>query len=279
MKGIYILSIAIILIIILGVLFYYEDINFHVIITPFSTTYVNQQNGGYIIKLNVTAINDGFLPMNLNLNVEVQANLASTSSLIGGEKTYSNTTTIYVGPFGKKSVIITYYMPLKLRFISSIILTGNGYYNYKVTQEGTTSLINELNHMISNVSSYINYHITLKYDNITLKQSGASPFPVYPIYITIYSNGSISSSWYLFIYPSLLNIKSGTYALQIKTNSSTVYNSTVSIPYSGNYIFAHILSTPPMNKDSEYIANVTVILKNNAETYLTMFTISIYPFQ
>lgn len=205
---------------------------------------------------------------NLNIMIGVQV----SEGKFGKPEYFSNSTSVNLGPLSKKSVILTYYLPNTILYFNSLTIEGSGYYNYKLYNTSTVNLINTLTNLLKIAIKYSNtIPYTTNYSTNTVFTT-STPFQIYPVIITVYSNNSVTTQLYLILYPRIAN---GSYTLTIFLNKSVVYTSTISIPYKEKYIPIHIATTPPL-LNNRYTANVAIILKNSTVYHYINFTL-IYP--
>lgn len=271
MKGLYILSIVIILLIVIGVLFYYEDTRFEVNVIPYSLTYESTYPGHFILKLELNAVNYGILPMTVTASVILGVSLHVNSSITGSLKQYINTTTISSGPLSNSKTLLTYVLPANIQFISYLYIEASGYYNYYHYNQTTTKLVTQIDQMIENVYKIDGLPILTisASSNLTTKSGQPLYYPV-PYNITYFSNSTYYENVYLILYPSNFNIKTGTYEISVYVNNTKTYTTSIQIPYEYNELLLPIIKTPLLNyPNSSYIIKLDILFKGPSTYYIS----------
>ncbi|BAB66410.1 hypothetical protein STK_13470 [Sulfurisphaera tokodaii str. 7] len=272
MRGIYILGIVIILLIVIGVLFYYENIKFDINVIPYSLTYESTYPGHFILKLEVNAINYGILPMTLTASIVLGVSLHINSSITGTLKQYINSTTISVGPTSKSKSLLTFILPNNIEFISYVYIEASGYYNYHYNNQSATNLITQIDQMIENVYKIDGLPITTitASTNISLIKSAQPLYYPVPYNITYFYNSTYYENVYLIMNPSNFNIKTGTYKIEVYTNNTKIFSTSIQIPYEYNELLIPILTTPLLKyPNSSYIINVNILFEGPSIYYIS----------
>ncbi|MBB5252494.1 hypothetical protein [Sulfurisphaera ohwakuensis] len=272
MKGIYILGIVIILLIVIGALFYYENIKFDINVVPYSLTYESAYPGHFILKLEINTINYGILPMTVSASIILGVSLHANSSITGSLKQYTNTTSISVGPSSKSKSIVTFILPGNVQFISYIYIQASGYYNYHYTNQSTTELITQIDQMIENVYKIDGLPITtiMASTNISLIKSAQPLYYPVPYNITYFSNSTYYENIYLIMNPSNFNIKPGTYKIEVYTNNTKTYSTSIQIPYEYNELLLPIVTTPLLKyPNSSYLIKVNILIEGVSSYYVS----------
>ncbi|QIW24224.1 hypothetical protein EWF20_08770 [Sulfolobus sp. S-194] len=272
MKGIYILGIIIIILIVIGVLFYYENIKFDINIVPYSLTYESAYPGHFILKLEINSINYGILPMTISASIILGVSLHTNSSITGSLKQYANSTTISVGPSSSSKSIITFVLPENIQFISYIYIQASGYYNYHYINQSTTELVTQIDQMIENVYKIDGLPITTitASTNISLIKSAQPLYYPVPYNITYFFNSTYYENIYLIMNPSNFNIKPGTYKIEVYINNTKTYSTNIQIPYEYNELLLPIVTTPLLKyPNSPYLIKVNILIKGVSAYYVS----------
>jgi len=275
MKGILILGAVFIILIIIGVLFYYEDT--HIVIQAYvqSVTYINELPGGFVVKINLEVKNNGFLPMGLTITsiLGVSNGTSFSSILTQSPKTYVNTSSINLSPYSKKIITISYSLPPDF-FINYFYIEASGYYNFKYSNATNTQLIEEINILAQRVTYLqIMPQQSLIGANLTLVSNPKPPYLyiVQPGNITLFSNGSYKMFLYAIFYPNNFKVNSGSYQIKVFVNNSSVYNETILIPYQYSELLVPIGETPILSQNSSYAETVYILFSGTSANYYVKF--------
>jgi len=279
MKGILVLGAVFIILILMGVLFYYEDT--HIVIQAYaqSVTLVNELPGSFIVKINLVVKNNGFLPMSTTItSILGIVNGTSTSSLLTQTpKQYINTTSVDIAPFSKKVITINYTLPPDF-VIEYFYVEASGYYNFKYTNTSNIQLIEEINTLAQRTTSLQTppqqYFIG---GNLTLISNPKPPYLyiVQPSNVTVFSNNSYAMSFYAIFYPYNLKINSGSYTIQVFKNNISVYSKNILIPYQYNELLVPIGGTPALSQNSNYTENIYILFSGGTATYYVEFKLTL----
>jgi len=279
MKGIFVLGAVFIILILMGVLFYYEDT--HIVIQAYaqSVTFVNELPGSFIVKINLVVKNNGFLPMGTTItSILGVVNGTSPSSLLTQTpKQYINTTSVDVDPFSKKVITISYTLPPDFN-IEYFYVEASGYYNFKYTNTSNIQLIEEINTLAQRATSLQTppqqYFIG---GNLTLISNPKPPYLyiVQPYTITVFNNNSYTISFYAIFYPYNLKMNSGSYNVKVFANNISVYNENIQIPYQYNELLIPIGETPILSQNSNYTENVYILFSGNTAIYYVEFKLKL----
>ena len=275
MRGILVLGVVIIILILIGVLFYYEDT--HVVIQAYaqSVTLINELPGNFVVKINLVVKNNGLLPMGLTItSVLGVVNSSSISSLLTQPpQQYVNITSINVGPLSEKVTTLSYTLPPNF-IIRYFYVEASGYYNFVYTNTSNMQLIKKINDLVQRITSLQilkgQYFVG---GNLTLISNPKPPYLyiVQPYTITIFNNNSYVISFYAIFYPYNLKINSGNYRIQVFVNNISVYNTNISIPYQYNELLIPIGETPVLSQNSNYTENVYILFNGSTATYYIEF--------
>lgn len=279
MKGIFVLGAVFIILILMGVLFYYEDT--HIVIQAYaqSVTFVNELPSSFIVKINLVVKNNGFLPMGTTItSILGVVNGTSPSSLLTQTpKQYINTTSVDVGPFSKKVITVSYTLPPDFN-IEYFYVEASGYYNFKYTNTSNIQLIEEINTLAQRATSLQTppqqYFIG---GNLTLISNPKPPYLyiVQPYTITVFNNNSYAISFYAIFYPYNLKMNSGSYNVKVFANNISVYNENIQIPYQYNELLIPIGETPILSQNSNYTENVYILFSGNTAIYYVEFKLKL----
>ena len=274
MKGIIVLGAVFIILILMGILFYYEDT--HIVIQAYAQSVtLNELPNNFIVKINLVVKNNGFLPMGTTItSILGIVNGASNSSILTQTpKQYINTTSVDVGPFSKKVITVSYTLPPNFN-IEYFYVEASGYYNFKYTNTSNIQLIEEIDTLAQHTTSLQTppqpYFIG---GNLTLIGNPKPPYlyVVQPYTITVFNNNSYAITFYAIFYPYNLKINSGSYKIKVFVNNVSVYNETIQIPYQYNELLIPIGGTPALSQDSSYTENVYILFSGNSATYYVEF--------
>ena len=275
MKGLLILGAVFAILILMGVLFYYEDT--HIVIQAYvqSITLINEPREGFIVKINLEVKNNGFLPMGLTItSVLGVSNGTSFSSLLKQPpKTYVNTTTVNLSPLSKKTITISYNLSPDF-VIRYFYIEASGYYNFKYSNSSNAQLIEEINSLAQRVVYLqIMPQPYLISKNLTLVSNPKPPYlyVVQPYNITLFSNGSYKASFYTIFYPYNFKINSGSYEVKVFVNNVSVYNMSIQIPYQYSELLVPIGETPILSQNSSYNETVYILFSGTSASYYVEF--------
>ena len=278
MKGILVLGAVVLLLVLMGVLFYYEDT--HIVIQSYvqSITLINKLPESFIVKINLVVKNNGFLPMGLTItSVLSVSNGTSFSSLLKQpSKTYVNTTSINLSPFSKKIITVSYNLSPDF-IIRYFYIEASGYYNFRYINT-SMQLMEEINTLVQHVTSLqFAPQPYLISENLTLVSNPKPPYLyiVQPYNITLFSNNSYKMSFYVIFYPLNFKINNGSYELRVFVNNVSVYNTTILIPYRYDELLVPIGGTPIISQNSSYKETVYILFSGASATYYVEFELAL----
>lgn len=276
MKGIYILAISIIALIVIGVMFYYEDT--HITIQAFvkSITYINTLPGEFILHIDLVIENTGFLPMSLTMNTTLAYVNGTTPNQLLSEpiKQYTNTTSISLDGMSQKVIYLTYHLPVNfaLKYFS---IEASGYYNYHYISSNNFQIIDEVNILAKKVVSLpVIPNVNYLGGNLSILH-GHHLFVVNPYNVTLFSNSSYMTTLYTIFQLNNLNLRDGKYQVQVFVNNISEYSSTIQVPYQYNELLLPTLTTPLLSQQANYTATVYILFKGTNTSYYVKFEIEL----
>lgn len=260
MKRIYLLGIAILLLVIIGIVFYIEDSSFNVYVELVGVK--ESINSPYTQYIFCVVANNGPLPMSATIYLEAGAINQTTASLFHKEATYINSTTISVGPFSHAKKLIILRIPV----ISSVIFLGVGgtgnYGWHKTITSSNESLVLQ----IGTLSNFFKIYppqmpASIFSANISLKGIGKYPYEISAYSATYYlKNNSFYEGLNITLYLNNIKLSPTNTEIIINVNGTKAYSVTLSPQQIDSPLSAIITLDPPTTQSSVASYNTIYLL-------------------
>lgn len=263
MKRIYLFGIAILMLVIIGIVFYIENSSFNVYVELVGVKEsINSPYAQYIFCI---VANNGPLPMSATVYLEAGAINQTTPSLFHKEATYVNSTTISVGPFSHSKKMVILWIPL----VSSIIFLGVGgtgnYGWHKTITSSNESLVLQ----IGTLSNFFKIYppqmpVSVFSTNISLKGIGKYPYEISAYSAAYYfKNNSFYESLNVTLYLNNIKLNPTNTQIVINVNGTKAYSVTLSPQQISSPLSAIVTLDPPTTQ-------------TGAVSYSTIYLLTIY---